>query len=317
MRAEEAVTVLVIDDDPDVREAIASYLDGHGYRVVVAGSGEEGIDCFHSSCPDIILCDIDMPGMNGIEALKNILEHSPEQPVILLAPKGSYPFLIEAMRLGVSDYVIKPIADFEMLELSISNNLRRARLVAENNSYRRKLELINRELEERVEIFRHDQQAGRHVQMSILPESPLVICNYRFEHCIIPSLYLSGDSVDYKPISKNKVMFYIADVSGHGSSSAFITVLLRFRVEQMRREYVRGRFSWHFSPARILESLNRELLDSGLDKYITLFMGVLDQMRGTLSYSVAGHYPLPVLYMNGVARFLPVSGNTFPIGLSE
>src|SRR5690606_17799418 len=159
-------------------------------------------------------------------------------------------------------------------------------LIAENNSYRRKLELINRELAERVENFHHDQQAGRHVQMSILPESPQEICNYRFEHCIIPSLYLSGDSVDYKPISKNKVMFYLADVSGHGSSSAVVTVLLRFRIEQLRREYIRGRFSWHFSPAKILESLNKDLLDTGLDKYITLFLGVLDHNRRIMSYSV-------------------------------
>lgn len=317
MKAKEAVTVLVIDDDPAVRESIAAFLDKRNYRVILAGSGEEAVDYFHSACPDLVLCDVVMPGLSGLDTVKSILKQSPEQPIVLLAPAGSYKDVIRAMRLGVSDYVIKPIADFEMLELSIANNLKRARLVAENTSYRRKLELINRELEERVETFRSDQQAGRHVQMSILPESPQEICNYRFEHRIIPSLFLSGDSVDYKPISKSKVVFYIADVSGHGSSSAFVTVLLRFRIEQMRREYVRGRFSWHFSPAKILESLNKDLLDSGLDKYITLFMGVLDPSRSMLHYSVAGHYPLPVLYMNGGARFLPVTANTFPIGLVE
>src|SRR5690554_7520536 len=99
MRA-EAVTVLVIDDEPGVRESIASYLDGHHYRVVLASSGEEGIECFHSSCPDMVLCDVEMPGMGGIDTLKHILKHSPEQPVILLAPKGSYPDVIEAMSLG-------------------------------------------------------------------------------------------------------------------------------------------------------------------------------------------------------------------------
>ncbi|MEX2366559.1 MAG: SpoIIE family protein phosphatase [Pseudohongiellaceae bacterium] len=310
------MTVLIIDADTGIRESTASYLVDKNYRVVMAAGGQEGIDCFHSSCPDLILLAIDLPNDDSFQTLQSLQYLAPEQPLILLAPVEQTQELIRCMRLGVSEYLLKPIPDPEMLHLSISNSLKRANLVAQNNSYRKKLELINRELEERVEIFRHDQQAGRHVQMSVLPRTPEVICDFEFSHCIIPSLYLSGDSVDYKPLNKNKVVFYIADVSGHGSSSAFVTVLLRFRLEQVRREFIRNRFAGKYSPADVLELLNKDLLDANLDKHITLFMGILDENKRTLTYSVAGHYPLPVLYSGKVAQFIKVDEPSFPLGLT-
>src|SRR5690606_18286978 len=116
-------------------------------------------------------------------------------------------------------------------------------------------------------------------------------------------------------VSRHEVLFYIADVSGHGSSSAFITILLRFRIEQMRKEYLRGRFNGEFTPARILALLNRDLLQAGLEKHITLFMGLLDDSTNTLQYSVAGHQPLSLVYDHGSADFIPLERSSFPIGL--
>lgn len=317
MNKGENALVLVIDDDPVDRENIASYLSENGYRIVKAATCEEGVDAFHSSCPNLVICDINMPDQRGFDTLKMILDQSPTQAIIVLSEMGNTEDVIRAMRLGVSDYLIKPLDDMEMLTISIENSLKRRRLIEENNRYRKNLELINQELEERIEIFQQDQQAGRHVQMSMLPNPPQDINCYHFDHRVIPSLYLSGDSVDYKPLSKHEVLFYIADVSGHGSSSAFITVLLRFRIEQMRREYIRGRFSGEFSPAHILKLLNRDLLDTGLDKHITVCMGILDGEEHTLEYSIAGHHPLPVLYEHGKARFIELSRSSFPIGLVE
>jgi len=110
-------------------------------------------------------------------------------------------------------------------------------------------------------------------------------------------------------------LFYIGDVSGHGSSSAFITVLLRFRIAQMRREYIRGRFAHEFTPAQILQEINNDLLDTGLDKHITVCIGILDNSNNCLEYSVAGHHPLPILYEKGKASFMNPGKSSFPIGL--
>jgi len=307
-------TLLVIEDDTAVRATLADALTRLNFRVVPANSPEEGIERFHSASPDLVIIDIHLPQADSYLALQQLQALAPDLPIIVLAERGNSEDLMRALRLGVSDYLILPLDD-AMLEHSVLGSLRRARLIEENSRIRRKLEQINAEMEERIEIFRQDQQAGRHVQINMLPVPPQTIGQFNFNHRVIPSLYLSGDTVDYKLIARHQVLFYIADVSGHGSSSAFITILLRFRIEQMRKEYMRGRFSGEFTPSRILALLNRDLLDSGLDKHITLFMGVLDDERGTLTYSVAGHHPLPLLYRDGQAGTIPVERSSFPVGL--
>lgn len=309
-----AATILVIEDDQLVRATIATALTRLNFRVVPANGPEEGVERFHSASPDLVIVDIHLPQADSFQALQQLMELAPDLPIVVLADRASSDDLMRALRLGVSDYLILPLDD-AMLEHSVNNSLRRARLLEENSRIRKKLELINAEMEERIEIFKQDQQAGRHVQINMLPVPPQDIGSFHFNHHVLPSLYLSGDTVDYKLISRHKVLFYIADVSGHGSSSAFITILLRFRIEQMRKEYIRGRFSGEFTPARILSQLNRDLLESGLDKHITLFMGVVDDTDDTLTYSVAGHHPLPFLYGNGAAAVIPVARSSFPVGL--
>jgi sigma-B regulation protein RsbU (phosphoserine phosphatase) len=311
----QAVTILVVEDDAAVRTSIAGVLSGSGHRVVLANGPTEAIDRFHSASPDLVIIDIHLPQADSFDTLKQLLELAPDLPVIVLASRASTEDLTRALRLGVSDYLSLPLADDLILEHSVKNSLRRARLLEENSRIRRKLELINAEMEERIEIFRQDQQAGRHVQINMMPVPPQTIGCYHFNHRVFPSLYLSGDTVDYKVVSRHEVLFYIADVSGHGSSSAFITILLRFRIEQMRKEYLRGRFTGAFTPSRILALLNRDLLQAGLEKHITLFMGLLDDVSNTLTYSVAGHQPLPLLFQNGGADFIPLVRSSFPIGL--
>lgn len=309
------LTILVIEDDPAIQEQLATSLQNLGMRVILARHPEEGMEKFHSASPDLVLIDIHLPKASSFGMLEELASVAPDLPLVVLAERGNKADLMKALRLGVSDYLILPLGDDAMLEHSIHNSIRRARLIEENSRIRKKLEQINAELERRIEVFQQDQQAGRHVQINMLPVPPQRISRYVFNHKVIPSLYLSGDTVDYKQVSRHEILFYIADVSGHGSSSAFITVLLRFRIEQMRRDYLRGRFTGAFTPARLLEILNHDLIAAQLDKHVTLFMGLLNDGDDSLTYSVAGHHPLPVLYIKGKAAPIEISKHSFPIGL--
>lgn len=311
------LSILVIDDDDAVRAWLTPTLGNLQLRVVLARDTVEGLERFHSACPDLVIINIDLPDASKFAAIQQLLELAPDLPIIVLAERSNSDDLLKALRLGVSDYLQLPLANTAILELSITNSLRRARLIGENNRIRKKLEQINAELEQRVQIFQQDQQAGRHVQINMMPIPPKDIGPFHFNHKVVPSLYLSGDTVDYKPASRHETLFYIADVSGHGSSSAFITVLLRFRIEQMRLDHLRGRFEGEFSPAAILSVLNRDLIKSGLDKHVTVFMGILHDNTNTLQYSVAGHHPLPILFQHGVAGTIPVERSSFPIGLFD
>ena len=202
----------------------------------------------------------------------------------------------QAVGNNIADYLIKPLEDLAVLEHSVHRALDRARLLVENQRYRDKLESANRELEASLHLLQEDQNAGRQVQMNMLPISPWSIDDFNFAHQIIPSLYLSGDFVDYFRVDERRVAFYLADVSGHGASSAFVTVLLKFMTTRLLFESKRNGTLPEFKPSEVLGHINRGLINCKLGKHVTMVGGVIDEETGVLTYSIGGHLPLPVLY---------------------
>ncbi|HRE32540.1 MAG TPA: SpoIIE family protein phosphatase, partial [Candidatus Berkiella sp.] len=91
-----------------------------------------------------------------------------------------------------------------------------------------------------------------------------------FTHRVIPSLYLSGDFIDYFEINQDKIIFYIADVSGHGASSAFITILLKSFIEKIVLNYQMGYDDNVLHPEKVLKLLSDEILKVKLGKYLTM-----------------------------------------------
>ena len=146
----------------------------------------------------------------------------------------------------------------------------------------------------------------------MLPD-PLDYESIHREHLIYPSLMLSGDFLDYFELGDNQLAFYIADVSGHGASSAFVTVLLKNLTYRLRRNRQRGSSDDLMHPAQVLDRINSELLASELEKHLTMFYGVIDTRTLEMRYSVGGHFPMPVLLDDEGGRYL--EGRGMPVGL--
>ncbi|WP_122314410.1 two-component system response regulator RssB [Pseudomonas cichorii] len=308
-----SATLLIIDDDDVVRASLAAYLEDSGFSVLQANNGQQGIQIFETQKPDLVICDLRMPQMGGLELIRQVTSLSSQTPVIVVSGAGVMSDAVEALRLGAADYLIKPLEDLAVLEHSVHRALDRARLLQENQNYRDKLETANRELEASLHLLQEDQDAGRQVQMNMLPISPWSIDEFQFAHQIIPSLYLSGDFVDYFRVDERRVAFYLADVSGHGASSAFITVLLKFMTTRLLFESKRGGTLPEFKPSDVLAHINRGLISCKLGKHVTMVGGVIDEDKGILTYAVGGHLPLPVLFTGGEARYL--QGRGLPVGL--
>ena len=213
--------VLVMDDEKLVRESIAIYLEDSGYQVYEAHDGKQGIELFCEFHPDIVLCDLRMPQMDGLEVLRKLSELSPDTPIIIVSGAGQIHDVVEALRLGAHDYLVKPVTDLAVLENSVINALSHRELEKQNEVYRQELELANLELEKNLDLLQQDQDAGRRAQLQLLPEPDARLNGFRLQHVIVPSLNLSGDFIDYFPISDRYLGFYIADVSGHGAAAAF------------------------------------------------------------------------------------------------
>ena len=308
-----SATLLIIDDDDVVRASLAAYLDDSGFRVLQAPNGPKGLELFDSERPDLVICDLRMPQMDGLELIRLISERQNDLPVIVVSGAGVMNDAVEALRLGAADYLIKPLEDLAMLEHSVRRALDRSRLRLENRRYREQLETANRDLQASLHLLQEDQDAGRQVQMNMLPVTPWTTDDFHFAHQIIPSLYLSGDFVDYFRVDEHRIGFYLADVSGHGASSAFVTVLLKFMTTRLLYESRRGGTLREFKPSEVLDHINRGLINCKLGKHVTMLGGVIDQERNVLHYSIGGHLPMPVLYDGERARYL--EGRGLPVGL--
>lgn len=307
--------LLIIDDDEVVRTSLAAYLEDSGFNVLQAGNGLQGLQVFEQEHPDLIICDLRMPQVDGLELIRRINQLETDTPVIVVSGAGVMSDAVEALRLGAADYLIKPLEDLAVLEHSVRRALDRHALRLENQRYREELEAANRELQASLHLLQEDQNAGRQVQMNMLPVTPWTVDGLHFAHQIIPSLYLSGDFVDYFRVDERRIAFYLADVSGHGASSAFVTVLLKFMTTRLLYESRRGGTLPEFKPSEVLGHINRGLINCKLGKHVTMLGGVIDEESGKLTYSIGGHLPLPVLYSEGQAHYL--TGRGLPVGLFE
>ena len=102
-------TLLVIDDEEPVRSTIVAYLEDSGYNVIEASNGEEGLKMFFEHQPDLILCDLRMPRMDGLVVLERVIAHSAEVPFIVVSGAGVMNDVVDALKLGASDYLFKPV----------------------------------------------------------------------------------------------------------------------------------------------------------------------------------------------------------------
>ncbi len=117
--AAKPATILVIDDDAEIRYSLSRVLSGRGYEVVEAASGEQGIAMVKKGPPpDLVFLDVRMGGMSGIEALQHIRAANPRQLVVLMTAFGTAQTAIEAMKYGAFDYVMKPFDPAKVLTLA-------------------------------------------------------------------------------------------------------------------------------------------------------------------------------------------------------
>lgn len=112
-------TILIVDDEEALREALVKILEDDGYEVIAAESGERAIEILHDYPVDLMLTDIRMPGMSGIDLLKKVREIHHTLGVIILTGYGEIESYIEAMHFGALEYVSKP---FKMNELKFIVN---------------------------------------------------------------------------------------------------------------------------------------------------------------------------------------------------
>lgn len=289
------MSLLVVETGPEAAPSLADQFNELGYPLLSASNLSAAVRICDHTHPELIICD-------RLEWSEELASQFRYIPVALASSELSADLLFKALQAGLADVWQLPGEAADFAE-RVAIVLGRAKAVAGQ---------LETRLDHFVRDLKRDQRAGRHVQLGMLPPNPMAIDRYRLRHRIVPSLILSGDFVDYFRISERYFAFYVADVSGHGASSAFVTVLLKNFSRRLRREY---RPAMMRNPGLILEWLNNELLDQHMDKHVALLIAVCDLEDDSIRIANAGHYPPMAFVADGKARFLELKGK--PIGLFD
>ncbi len=326
--------ILIVDDDEEVHLSAKQVLKGlvckdRAVELLEAYTTRDAVkllkehDDIAVALIDIIM-DYNKTGLQLVHTIRNDLKYLSLR-IILRTSRDGIPLQEQLFdKYDINDYKEKAEVNSEKLRATLISAVRSyqdLRKISDLNSSidkkvqdrTRALSEANLKLRSYISRLENDQEAGGRMQQKLLPDTQKSFGDSTFSSRIYTSMYLSGDFLDYFEIDNDRVGFYMADVSGHGISSAFITVLLKNFIDTQLENYWNEGDSLILRPYLLVKKLNSEILRENFGKYLTIFYGVLDQKQNTLRYTNCGQFPYPLLRENGKIKPLEPAGT--PVGL--
>lgn len=276
---EGALTVLVVDDEPTARTALAARLKRLGYRVIEAGDGKAGLESLRRERPDLTILDWMMPEMDGPSFCEQVRQ-DPEllsSQILMMTSHDQPQQIAEGLARGADDFLSKAASKYE-ITARVQAGMRTATLI-------RRLEDVKEEIRRKQEVLERElQSAARYVE-SLLPAPGTLLRGVQMVHAYRPSLGLGGDLFNIVPWNEDVLSLYLLDASGHGVSSALRSASFS---TFLRRENLLHHVG-SSDPGAILTEANRQFPLTEDGNYFTIIFAKLDVRARTLSYATAGH----------------------------
>ena len=304
MQKNSDAEILVVDDDRLTRKLLVRTLSAEGYTCVESESGTDAWERVHAREPALVLLDLDMPGLNGAELLKRLRsDQNPaiaQVPAIMLTGHGGEESEVLCLEAGANDFVTKPI-NMAVLRARIGTQLRLG-------SMRRQLEGQKEELEAWRHNLERDLAAARLTQQSLIPQKPLKIPGWDIAACFRPVIQVGGDIYGWLAMKDGRILFWMADATGHGASAALLTTLTKLLFHHGSLE--------HATPAAIMEAVNDDFRSIfGRRLLMTAMCIALEPTTGRARVVGAGHPPLMISRANG--KHALVWSTAPPLALAE
>ncbi|MCY4533233.1 MAG: SpoIIE family protein phosphatase [Gammaproteobacteria bacterium] len=299
---ETSHNLLLIDTDNRVSGDVRQKLVSVGYNVHIMTNDSEGLLYIRQHDPEVILISWNDNLMGLVKEIRTYVQN----PIIILLKLDEVHNAVPLLAHGATDYALLAPGGEDLMLHVLGRHVHHTGIDRQVNQSSGSTANI----EEKLKLLVSDQQAGFRLQRGMMPLSPATIGEVKLEHRIFPSLILSGDFIDYFPLSRDKILFYLADVSGHGASSAFVTILLRSMSRRLEQNFSSLNLS---DTGSILNWMNNELLLCELEHHVTMFLAVIDLSTRQLMYSNAAHFPAAILSSQEYTCYLESGGR--PLGL--
>jgi len=295
--------VLIIDDEEVIRNLFKRLVSKGGYEFHGAEDGPAGLKAIEEVQPDLVFCDLKMPNMDGMEVVRKVKETNKDLPIIILTGHGGMDNAVEAVKLGAYDFIRKPVDDINALLIEIDRAVESYNLVKKNKNLTEELQVINSQLEEKVEKRTADLNKTLEdlklaqgkineeiktvsvLQKGLLPEAPPSIEGLDAAAIYLASSEVGGDYYDYINLGNDRLAIVVADVSGHGLAAGFVMTMVKVMLLYINKQ--------QSSSVETLKALN-EVLSNHIptNNFVTMIYGVLDLQAKTFSFINAGHDPL-------------------------
>jgi sigma-B regulation protein RsbU (phosphoserine phosphatase) len=302
-----ATRILLIDDDRILQQVLQRVLNREGAEVVLASDGPGGLAAARGHHPQLVLCDWNMEGMDGLEVCRRFKADPDLSNVffILLTSRSALEDRVAGLDSGADDFLAKPVEPAEL-----TARVRAGMRLYESN---RSLRQLSRDLDQQKQLLEEEMARAAEYVISILPTSidgPIAT-----ESLFLPSQKLGGDCYDFYWLDDDHFVFYMLDVSGHGLAAALpsISIYNLLRSSALSKE-IRSH------PEKVLEALNSFFqMGRQNQQYFTIWYGVYQPSSQTLNFASAGHPPCLLLSpMTRSGRSMKeLKTNGLPIGLFD
>ncbi len=296
--AEQPASILAVDDTPANLQVLAGMLKDRGYKVRPVPGGKLALLAAQRDPPDLILLDINMPGMNGYEVCEYLKadDNLKAIPVIFISALAEQLDKVKAFATGGVDYITKPF-QMEELHARVETHLKLRRLQIQ-------LEETNARLAQANGRMSRDLKAAAKIQETFLPRQVPRLPGVDFAWIYRPCDELAGDGLNIIPLGDGKFGLYILDVSGHGVASALLSVTMSRLLSApsdpssiLVRDGDAGvgsptpNFRFDITPpADVATHLNRLFpFDSATAQFATMVYGILNVATGEFRFVSAGH----------------------------
>ncbi|MFV8462467.1 response regulator [Vibrio campbellii] len=285
--------VMLVDDDPIFRRITGAYLEKVGYKVVEAENGLDALQKLRDAAPDLIVCDLSMPILDGIELVEELSLEYPSLPMIVVSATDDMSDVAKALRFGIKDFLAKPLEDHGHLSSAIANTLTDS---FDNLSDQRDFSSQwfcvddggeipeDQELHWHLNYLQDNPSAARDLLHALLPDKDTRQGSWRCSYRLLQSTEMMPLVFDYAWTMNGQFAFYLVDSASSENGGSATTLLVR----ALFHDYLRNRKDFSADLKDIAEILEKGIRCSACSTPVNALFGVANLAEGTISILPAG-----------------------------